>query len=99
MAEMVERVARAITLAAGVPKTWSEEEVARHVAQYAEHDMRVARAAIEAMRVPTEEMQDAGGQAGEWTDRLSSDDDKADQERAHFALNVWQAMIDEALAP
>ena len=71
MSEMIERVARAFT---GLHIVTGEGSIVPAEA--------VARAAIEAMREPTEAMHDAGSQ---------------DLEFRHQIYGVWEAMIDAAL--
>lgn len=75
--EMVERVVRAMDHA--------EHKVIRNSEGV---DMRVARAraAIAAMREPTEAMEKAGART--WDDDLCTETN---------ALNMWRAMVDEAL--
>ena len=75
MSEMIERVARAI---------WEEEfqEPVDYHTQEITRDQ--ARAAIEAMRVPTKEMKEAGINTGVGLGPITS-------------AAIWQAMIDEAL--
>jgi len=85
--EMVSRVARAIALQHAVAgrstskETWVERNWTLFVPD--------ARAAIEAMREPSETMI-----AAAWTERSSLDE--APTPGATFKL-LWQAMIDEAL--
>lgn len=76
--EMVEQVARAIKRARALPGT-------NPVARLSDVDRRAARAAIEAMREPTEAMLDAACQA-DGSRRPNPE-----------ALIHWQAMIDTAL--
>ena len=94
MSEMVERVARAVAAAdwraeideASEPERWLEAAIAYDLTndngrfRYDE----IARAAIEAMREPTEAMIDAGYAVGYSPDPLPTD-------------LVWRAMIDAAL--
>jgi hypothetical protein len=83
MSEMVERVARAIAKARHPGLTWptkSDPEYIQTVHTY----LRDARAAIEAMREPTEEMIKASNR--EWDGRMS-----------HRSSGAWQVMIDAAL--
>lgn len=75
MSEMVRRVKAAILLAEG-HQEW--DELAPH---WEETYTAMARAAIEAMREPTEAMDRAGA--------IYSD--------CNAATRVWQVMIDEAL--
>lgn len=70
MSEMVERVAKAIMARFNDPLPFHAEEL--------------ARAAIEAMREPTNAMERAGDEYGRFTNGPS-------------ACVVWEAMIDEAL--
>jgi hypothetical protein len=79
MSDMVERVARAIA-AAGTIVDWDEMSVACQ-----EQFTKEARAAIEAMREPTEAMVDAAWASWE------------DVEGSKGFVGAWQAMIDEAL--
>jgi hypothetical protein len=87
MSEMIERVARAIwerrrgaAAIAGIDlEEWGDGGIPR-----ANHIFEEARAAIEAMREPTDVMCD--GAVG-WHCRSSSD-----------ARNTWEEMIDEALS-
>jgi len=74
--EMIERVARAICRAEYGPGDagWANQ-------------IPAARAAIEAMREPTEGMLDKGAVA------------EGDGNLAQQALNIWAAMIDAALSP
>lgn len=51
-----------------------------------------ARAAIEAMRIPTDQMLAIGGEEGCWDERIVSA-----APSAKAALEVWQHMINEAL--
>jgi hypothetical protein len=94
MSEMVERVARAIDPTAW---RWLDSIVGREPAHPAEAptratQVRQARAAIEAMREPTEAMLRASPVVGTGPD-----------ERGNWAVNtkpaqaVWPAMIDAAL--
>jgi hypothetical protein len=69
MSEMVERVALIMRAACAQPDTWENR----------------ARAAIEAMREPTEAMIAASNR--EWDGRMS-----------HRSSGAWRAMIDAALA-
>lgn len=75
MSEMVERVAKAI---ASKQPPLSDRVLSMHAEQAL---FEMARAAIEAMRVPTEAMIEEA-----WADA-----------RAEDAAAVWKAMIDEAL--
>lgn len=81
MTEMIERVARAIFAAKSqTHTTWEQCDWG-----YRTMKMKEARAAIEALREPTEGMVKAA-------DRRNDDND--DEEAT---LANWQAMIDEAL--
>ena len=71
MSEMVERVAKAIT----------ESALEEFVVILPDQAERFARAAVSAMRVPTETMVESA-----WADALAED-----------AKSVWADMIDEAL--
>lgn len=77
MSEMVERVARAIQATRGPRENWDRVTPATRDLWMAD-----ARAAIEAMREPTEAMTDAG-----WR-RIEERDDAAEN---------WRMMIDAAL--
>lgn len=81
MSEMVERVARAIS-----PKTW-DDPVCGGLAKEA------ARAAIEAMREPTEAMMKAGEACDEMWDEFTATPKHAASCEVH-----WQAMITAALS-
>jgi hypothetical protein len=82
MNETVERVARALWDAAGSP---DEESWDATMEQFRAIYRRQARAAIAAMREPTEEMADAGTKV------------MATQHQRRWSLPIWRAMIDEAL--
>ena len=94
--DMVERVARALyairmELAEGanLPQyTWETERN-----PYREHCLREARAAIEAMRKPTDDM----AQAGFAADAFRTQDIRLNVDFEPKA--VWRAMIDAALTP
>lgn len=93
MSEMVTRVARAIWPAVkGI--TLTEWENAHPLAK--EVMLGKARAAIEAMREPTEKMIAEGDSAMDW-----DSSDATGQWYVHYhdgdAAKSWQAMIDEAL--
>lgn len=76
---MVERVAIAAYMATGLDTPWPDV-----TPEYKEMVYRVTRAAISAMREPTEAMLSAGN----------------DEAHHHgFVSPVWRAMIDAALAP
>ena len=83
MSEMVERVAKALYIAeigpAIGPFDWDIDEAGEVAAR---NYRKMARAAIEAMREPTEAMVRAGG------DVTESD---------AIAIATWHAMIDEAI--
>lgn len=81
---VVERVARAIAPIRAEANNYSLKRV-----KVMAIDTMLARAAIQAMREPTEAMQDAGAAA---TDIVISDD-SAD----FYPAKTWRAMIDEAL--
>lgn len=89
MSEMIERVARVIHEnhafdSIGEHTPWDE---VNDVFSHAQDDYRkVARAAIEAMREPTQEMKDVG-----LRDPGSGGPDPG------YETEVWQAMLDEAL--
>lgn len=91
MSEMVERVARAIyerdEAGAGTPVPWDDAGPLTVA-----HAYNVARAAIEAMRIPTKEMVDAG--MSEISD-VTVSDPKAS---AWDAMRFYRAMIDAALS-
>jgi hypothetical protein len=78
--EMVEQVALALYLLDGVPPPWTEDAAIRQTY------VRAARAAIEAMREPTEAMLDAGKRT-----------DVAGTEHREGIAACWRAMIIEAL--
>lgn len=85
MTEMIERVAAAIYavqphLNTGKPVPWLEL-----IGPLREKSIELARAAIEAMREPTEEMMDAGESADPTPERDTN------------AIRVWGRMIDAAL--
>lgn len=98
MSEMIERVARAICVAMGHDPDGPSSDV------YVEGDpdagtswagyRNAARAAIEAMREPTDEMSYAGFQVNKWVNR-----DKISVGRVSIAPELaWQAMINTALS-
>lgn len=85
MNEMIDRVARAMydasrAKAVGPEYLWFPNE----------YDRRMARAAIEAMREPTEEMTEIG-------DDVAEDGTAARLPTFHTGFHVWQAMIGAAL--
>jgi hypothetical protein len=86
---MIERVARAICVASGLdpdrPFSSSNYSKETEPQEFAWHEyLPEARAAINAMREPTEAMEDAGNSATYiWIDETSAD--------------VWPRMIDAAL--
>lgn len=87
--DMIEKVARAIYYAAGDSTddrgdTFPTDAFGRKIS------LQCARAAIEAMKVPTEEMATAGGLV-EFNEMYDVCDDTATE--------VWQAMISAALTP
>lgn len=77
---MVEKVARAIYAAYGFHLSWGEASFT-----WRDQCLKQGRAAIEAMREPTDEMSCAG---------LDFDDDDG---KTLIVSTVWQAMIDAAL--
>jgi hypothetical protein len=87
MSEMVERVARALCEQSyaksdeKLPWYWHSE-----TSDERDEWRAMARAAIEAMREPTDRMCNSG--AAKWDDDWCTETN---------ALNMWQAMIDEAL--
>lgn len=84
MTEMVERVRMTIADALTDQDGWMKKS-------YSREDMtEVARAAIEAMREPTESMIDKATDF-DWGPGISGDETDASPNR------VWQAMIDAAL--
>jgi hypothetical protein len=76
---MIERVARAMLSNNPSPGalTWDDYPASVHAAT-----LRTARAAIEAMREPTEDMQDAGAYP---------------RENKKPVADIWQAMVGKAL--
>lgn len=103
MTDKLEEVARAICKVRGHNPNMRVEEYGQSSHQYWEWELftKEAKAAIEAMREPTDEMKiagidvspmgrvkyDDGGALGKW---VSYDTDKTGE--------IWQAMIDKALA-
>jgi len=86
MSEMIKRVARAIFVAADdAHNTWPTPDHPECV--------KMARAAITAMREPTEAMIKRGDEV-EWYDG----DDRLMSAGAYNAEKIFQAMIDTALA-
>ncbi len=84
---MIDRVARAIYAATGPEGSNATHGNFDILLPELQDDIRNwARAAIEAMREPTDEMDDAGEAMRDQCDHLS-------------AMNAWHAMIDAALAP
>jgi hypothetical protein len=86
MSEMVERVVEAIASSGATDPMWDDETV-----------RMVARAAIAAMREPTEEMKRAGFEnsphdVGGCSDQISKED-----WREEICPEIYQAMIDAAL--
>lgn len=88
MSEMVERVARAIYYGPGVAE-W-HPELPDHIKERARRD---ARAAIQAMRTPTEEMLEIGNTE----DQLSFSSEPGEGRADNVIEDVWKAMIDAAL--
>lgn len=87
MSEMGERVARAIAIEFGVSAEWWDRSVgAGH-----DHFVRQARAAIEAMREPTELMKVAGER------RADLERGQSYQDVRTLYGRVFESMIDEAL--
>jgi hypothetical protein len=93
---MVERVAKAIVAELGRQEGYDDPKAIMpglkiSYLDQGEVDMgKVARAAIEAMRWPTDGMRSAGARRGNWSENeLGNEWDCAD--------NVWFAMIDKAL--
>lgn len=84
---IIERVARAIYERRGLLKP---VEAFPTNAPWAQRALEEARAAIEAMREPTEEMERAGLETGEFENGICVTS-------ASAPGNVWSAMIDEAL--
>jgi hypothetical protein len=78
MGEMIERVAMAIFRNGIGELVWSSGSDEQHEAAF-----RQARAAIEAMREPTDEMMDAGREKTNWG--------------PHGTDECWRAMIDATL--
>jgi len=87
--DMVERVARALA-----PVAWAALGTGDTLANQSRRtaSLRHARAAIAAMREPTQQMQDSGRDAN---DRYATEAAPCSAMRAHDA---WTAMIDCALA-
>lgn len=88
--DMVEKAARAMAWS-DLLQAETEESLSRYGIVYDEisvdeNYMRLSRAAIEAMREPTEAMIDAGYDVGYSPDPLPTDE-------------VWRAMINAALVP
>ncbi len=93
MSDMIERVARALCIATGeLPDT--ETPYHPTVSHIWEHYIPDARAAIEAMREPTETMYCAGDE--EILAHLNSE--KFIKGEDTPAVDCWKAMIDAALA-
>ena len=90
MSEMIERVARAI-LAQGSGFAW--EDYAKEARQ---HALKQARAAIEAMREPTEKMSGASPDEGvKFRTTLFGQEGTLE---VRNPAAVWRAMIDAALS-
>lgn len=89
MSEMLERVARAIALAALDPETRAAVNPDKWFVAESYYDL--ARAAIEVMREPTDAMKSAPYDAEIDFGPGGTGDIEANP------LNVWQAMIDAAL--
>ncbi len=83
---MGERVARALCAADGY--SWAEDELY----------MRQARAAIEAMRTPTQHMLVLGSCYEDPEERYAGDIKLGIKAEGAIAGEVWQAMIDAALS-
>lgn len=88
MSGMIERVARAIALASLDPETREAVDPDRWEVADSYHDL--ARAAIEAMREPTENMLDFGA--------CYEDQDHDIFDEGDISRDVWRAMIDAALS-
>ena len=86
MSEMIERVAKALAKADGDPSVLFD--------YYLEH----ARAAIEAMREPTEEMSKAGFVVNKFDNEIRCCDSPRRLARITMPADpAWKAMIDAAL--
>lgn len=108
MSEMIERVALAVADHLGVNLAFTEamESDTSVVAACRKADtaraLAIARAAIEAMRLPTETMTEAGAvQSGGATKEQAIEWAKLDkfESRQFEAEGIFTAMIDAALAP
>lgn len=93
MADMVERVARAM-LASDYPEDIGGEMEYLWWDRHGHTYLRYARASIEAMREPTDAMLDEGHNRMDFDDSLAPD---ADQFNRSVAGRVFTAMIDAAL--
>ena len=82
MSDMVERVGRAIATVMAQYTNWEEFSPSER----AERQDLAARAAIEAMRLPTRNMHDAGEVV------------MIESETTCNATDIWQSMVDAALA-
>lgn len=87
---MVEKVARAIYEATPFPNTEGPYEA--QTDEYRRMCKVLARAAIEALREPTEEMANEGMNAG-----TDADDPYEPGNMSSATIPIWQAMLDAAL--
>lgn len=94
MNEMIERVARAIDPVAFDPSI-EDENYPGEIEDNRTAALSRARAAIEAMREPTEGMQKAGFRVNVWENPKSINVGRV----TIPADKPWRAMIDEALKP
>lgn len=90
MNDMIERVARALA-----PLAWATLGLSDTLANQATRtaSLRRARAAIKAMREPTEAMRQCGVH-GQWSGVIEG----IPEDERDAATSLWQAMIDAALA-
>jgi hypothetical protein len=92
MSEMIERVAMGIHAQRANSRLTKWEDCSE---EYRNGTRRDARAAIEAMREPTDEMQSAGYLNAEHSIEAVGDLAPAPESQPRL---IWQAMIDAALA-
>lgn len=91
MSDMVEKVARAIAKEIDCVDWTAPDNTMSHSERLNAIALDAARAAIEAMREPTEEMCDAGGAY------LNGFDALGEHTAAYAARGTFEAMIDTAL--